>query len=334
MDFKKEREYIGDINQLFAVREYRLTGGRSDGVRAVEICTGSGLEVTLLPDRAMDIYQVKYNGRNLNYLTKSGVVSPFHYDRSETGWLRSFAGGFLTTCGMRNIGVPCKDEYEESVLHGTLGNIPAEHVNISRSLEGGVPMVEIVGTMNDSQLFGYCLTLTRTYRFEYGSNAFSFTDRVENVGCRRSPLMLLYHFNMGYPLLSTDSEIIIPTKKVMPRTKHAADYADEYLKITPPGDDYEEMCYYHDLESAPDGTATVGVKNRAQDLSAFISFNPKELDHFVQWKMLGKGEYVTGLEPGNATIDGRPDAMENGSLKFIDPGEEKTYTLKVSVGGY
>jgi len=331
MHFAKERDYIGDIAQLFAVREYTMRYGRAEGVRAIDVVTGSGLEVTILPDRAMDIYQVRFEGRGLNYLTKTGLVSPVHFDRSDSGWLRSFTGGFLTTCGMRNIGVPSHDAYEDSAQHGTLGNIPAGHVNIIRSLDDGVPCVEISGTMNDSQMFGYCLELTRTFRFRYGENSFTFTDRVENTGCRTSPLMMLYHFNMGYPLLCEDSKLIIPTRKIRPRTPHAADFADKYLEITSPADDYEEMCYYHDLISAPDGGVSAGIANPRLGIKMMIGFNKNELDHFVQWKMLGKGEYVTGLEPGNATLDSRPDAAANGSLKFIAPGETKTYTLSVKV---
>ena len=55
MSFQEERPYIGNLSQLFNVKEYRLTGGRQDGVRAVDICTGCGMELTVLPDRAMDL---------------------------------------------------------------------------------------------------------------------------------------------------------------------------------------------------------------------------------------------------------------------------------------
>ena len=106
---------------------------------------------------------------------------------------------------------------------------------------------------------------------------------------------------------------------------------DEYLKITSPGDDYEEMCYYHDINAAADGSAAVGIRNPKAGLGVQIAFNKNELDHFVQWKMLGKGEYVMGLEPGNASIDGRADAASNGSLKLIAPGEEKHFNLNITV---
>ena len=47
------------------------------------------------------------------------------------------------------------------------------------------------------------------------------TDKVTNVGAP-SPNMMLYHFNMGYPLLCEYSELYIPSTQVLPR-KHAAE---------------------------------------------------------------------------------------------------------------
>ena len=69
MTFAQERAYVGNLSQLFQVKEYRLSGGRQEGVRAVDISTGSGLELTVLPDRCMDLYQVKFAGKNLCFHT-------------------------------------------------------------------------------------------------------------------------------------------------------------------------------------------------------------------------------------------------------------------------
>ena len=34
-----------------------------------------------------------------------------------------------------------------------------------------------------------------------------------------------------------------------------------------------------------------------------------------------------GLEPANTTIDGIEDAVKNGSMKYLEPGEVKEYNL-------
>ena len=43
--------------------------------------------------------------------------------------------------------------------------------------------------------------------------------------------------------------------------------------------------------------------------------------------MMGAGDYVMGLEPGNSTIDGIEDAVNNGSMKYLEPGESREYQL-------
>ena len=54
--------YIGEPDQLMSVREARLLGGRQDGVRMIQLDNGGALECTILPGRAMDLYQVRYKG--------------------------------------------------------------------------------------------------------------------------------------------------------------------------------------------------------------------------------------------------------------------------------
>ncbi len=47
--------------------------------------------------------------------------------------------------------------------------------------------------------------------------------------------------------------------------------------------------------------------------------------------MMGVKDYVMGLEPGNCTPDGRNVMRENGTLKFLAPGETKTYSVSVTL---
>ena len=65
---------------------------------------------------------------------------------------------------------------------------------------------------------------------------------------------------------------------------------------------------------------TYGVENPEIGTRLEITYDGNLLDHFVQWKMYGRGEYVTGLEPANASIEGRHAAREDGSLKFLPAG--------------
>ena len=62
-----------------------------------------------------------------------------------------------------------------------------------------------------------------------------------------------------------------------------------------------------------------------------LSFDTNELKCFTQWKMMGEGDYVMGLEPGNCTPDGRDVLREKKLLKFLAPGAEASQTITVKI---
>lgn len=329
---KNLRDYAGCPDQLFGVREGRLSGGKAEGVRFVEIDNGAGLDLTLLPDRCLDIYQVRLQGKSLNYLAPVGAVAPSYYSPFGEGWSESFFGGFLYTCGLTNIGLKSSEGWETEKEHGCITNSPAKHVNILPGPDG--MSVTISGTMHEGMLGGANLSLTREISMAYGSNVITVTDTVRNLGCRPSPLMLLYHCNLGYPLLSEQAVLDLPhVGEVRPRTPHAAAHLDSWQELEPPQDVYEERCYY--FRPLPDetGWAHVALRNPETHMALEIAFDTTTLDHFLQWKNFVKGEYIMGLEPCNATLDGRDLAREDGSLKILQPGESRVHQLRFTVSG-
>ena len=332
MNYAKERAYVGHISQLFDVRSYRLCGGRQEGVRAVDICTGSGLEVTVLPDRCMDLYQVKFQGKNLCFQTAAGITAPAYYDKEGNEWLRGFFAGFLTTCGLTTIGNGSHDEGEALGLHGRISNTPADDFCVSTVLRDGVPTAVLRGVMNESVLFGNCLSLTREITCAYGDNHIRLTDIVENIGPRTVPHMILYHHNMGYPLVSEKASLVIPTSSVKARNVYSAQNLSLWKQIDPPEQNAQERCYYHELEADDNGMTVVGIDNPTENLRMRLRFSTRELPYFIQWRMLGEREYVIGLEPGNAPIEGRAAAREEGTLPFLEPGEKRVYHLDIEAG--
>jgi hypothetical protein len=51
----------------------------------------------------------------------------------------------------------------------------------------------------------------------------------------------------------------------------------------------------------------------------------------TQWKNMGMGEYVCGIEPCNSRVGGRKAERENGTLKFIEPGRSEEFRLEFKV---
>ena len=180
--------------------------------------------------------------------------------------------------------------------------------------------------INDAQSFGHKLRLCRELRCPTSQNTLTITDTVENYGDKASPLMLLYHMNMGYPLLSENAVVEIPSVRIVPRNEHSAEGLDSWNKMRPPVPGFEEQCYFHEFE----GEGSASIRNPDCGIGLAISYDPKELDYFTEWKMMGVRDYVLGLEPGNCHPDGRAKMRAEGRLKFLEPGEKKTYRVKVS----
>jgi len=324
-------KYVGDFSQLFSMKEYTLSGGRANGVKAVDIKNGSGLEFSVVADRCMDIAGLSLNGVNCSYLNKTGIVSPEYYEKDGNGFLRSFFGGFLTTCGLRNVGVPCEDEGENFSLHGRISNIPAEEFSASTEWLDGVPVLTISGKMKEARMFGENLVLHRKIMCRYGENKIYIRNTVENCGFKPEGIMLLFHFNLGYPLLDEDAVLVIPTGVLRPRDAEAEKGKDQFDRFQKPTPDYAEQVFYHQLNSDQAGATSVALINRKLGLGAALHFNTSQLGNFIQWKQMGEGEYVLGMEPANCLVAGRAEERKNGTLEYLSPGETKNFDIVIEL---
>ena len=316
--------YIGHDSQLYGVEEHRLVGGKGDRIRLYEVNNGKGLMLTVSPDRCADITRLRYKGINMSYFSPCGYAAPAYYDSIGTNWLKTFTAGFLTTCGLQAVGSPCCDEGEELPLHGSIANQPCEQAYWTE--EGSELVIHAV--VKDETIFGRKLRLTRQIRVSTEENSFEIRDTIQNTGDRVEPFEILYHMNMGYPLLDEDSIVEIPTTEVMPRDAHAAEDIEHWMRMEQPQAGYQERCYYHKFADA-NGRASIYQPKLGAGLQ--ISFDAEELDGFVEWKMMGVRDYVLGLECGNCYPDGRDVMRQTGMLKFLNPGEEKTYTVRISM---
>ena len=315
--------YIGHCSQIGGVEEVRLVGGKGDGMRLFQVRNGAGLEMTVCADRCADIYRLSYKGDNMGYFSPCGYVAPAYYDDQDAGFLKSFTAGFLTTCGLTAVGSPCADEGEVLPLHGTIGNTPCERIYWDEDAEN----FYIRAVVSDSRIFARKLQLKRTISVSKTAGRFMVSDVIENQGDTESPLMVMYHMNMGYPLLSENSVVEIPSIEVTPRNEHAAEDLATWNKMLAPTPNFEEQCYYHKMGSV--GQASIYNPDIRKGL--VISFDPKTLDHFTQWKMMGYRDYVLGLEPGNCTPDGRDVMRREGKLKFLKPGESIAYEVMIDL---
>ena len=327
------KEYIGHPLQLRGAECFSLCGGKGDGMKYLSVRNGLGLALLISLDRCADLARVTFNGKNMGYFSPCGHVAPAYYDKDGAGFLKSFTAGFFTTCGLRAVGSPCTDEGEVLPLHGTIGNTPVDSYSVDEQDDA----IVIKAVVRDCVIFGAKLVMQRTYTVSYKENAFTVSDTVTNEADVESPYMILYHCNMGYPLLSENSKVVVPNTSVTARNDHAQKYIDTALCMEKPTALYEERCYYYDV-CEKDGRCTVGIFNPDISAGVVMNYNKKALPYFTQWKMMGKKDYVLGLEPGNCTPDGRDVLRKDGRLAFLSPDEsattEITFTFADSLSAF
>lgn len=313
-------KYIGHEMQLYGAQLLKIEGGKGDGMRLLKVKSGAGLEFTISVDRCADISELSLKGDNFCYIGPCGYVSNKLYNKTGAEFMHSFTGGFMTTCGLTAVGASCVDEGEDIPLHGTVAHSPSE--NLRYWIENDE--IHIVATIREAAMFRDQLVLERHYVCPLFKNELYLTDTITNIGRKHSPFQMLYHCNMGYPLLSENAVLSMTSKIVEPRDEHAATGFDRYYLMEKPQPDFEEMCYNITMEENP----VVELYNPDIKKGMRMMFDIKELDYFTEWKMMGDYEYVLGLEPGNCTTEGRDVMRKQGKLKFINPGETKTHHLK------
>ena len=329
MDDRELRRHVGDLSQIADAREGVLTAGRADGVRVVDVKTGGGLEFSVLPSRGMDIAWASYKGIPLSFVSKAGVVHPSYFEKDQGSFLRSFTCGLLTTCGLTYMGAPCVDEGEALGLHGRISNIPAHDVSIRKEWRQGIYCIEVRGQVRESRMFGENVTLNRTYQTTLGSNTIHVHDVVENEGFQVEPFMLLYHINLGYPLVSADAELFHSNASVAARDAEAQSGIASYRRFQEPAPGYEEQVFYLDFHRK--GPVQCALYNKALGLGVQLRFDTRQFSHFGEWKMMGEGDYVVGLEPCTWKPEGRAKARETGELEFLQPGEKRTFDFDILV---
>lgn len=329
------RKRTGDISQIADMRLMSFEEGKARGMRSIECRNGSGLEYTILPDRGMDIAWASFCGAPFSYISKSEVCRPDYFvENEDKGFLDNFFAGVLTTSGFSNTGAANVDEGKPYGLHGVANNIPANEVCITKEWEEDEYCMTARGKVRQSRFYGEELVLTRTIETRLGVNRIVVRDEFENAGFTAQPFMLLYHMNFGYPFLSEDSELILNSCRIRPRTEEAEKGIQTYGELFGPVHGYKEQCFYHDLNADQNGMVRAGLYNPGLGHSGtgiYLTYRKEELPCFCQWKQMGEQEYVMGLIPSNGYAEGRNAAREKGELVMLEPGEKKTVTLQLSV---
>ncbi|MBN1807859.1 MAG: aldose 1-epimerase family protein [Planctomycetes bacterium] len=324
-----QNAFLGHPDQELLLRSLSLEDGPGRGMRVVHILNGSGFFLEILPDRGLDIAAASWHGRSLAWFSAAGLRHPDSYEPAGAGWVRGFAGGLLVTCGLDQVGASCEDSGSSYGVHGRFSFTPAAEVYSVRKSTPHGPVAEIGGVVRQGALFAENLTLSRRITVPASVPAIEIHDTVTNDGSASQPFMLLYHMNFGYPLVQPGTQIVLPEgSSTSPRDPAAADGVENALFADAPRPGYSEKVYYHRLP--PADVSTVSILS-PDGWSARLSYSSGVLSELVQWKMMGPGEYVMGLEPANCRVSGRSGERDAGRLRFLEPGETVSTSLSLEL---
>jgi len=299
------RHLAADPRQFASVRRILLTDGAEAGIETLAFSTGGGLDFWVTAGRLMDIATLSWRGVQLGWQSPAGLRRP---DTSAVDRERRFStafGGFLNTCGFDHIRQPA----DGRPLHGSAPFTPARLTAYGEDWDAAVPMLFCEGEASCWTHGDLGYRLQRRIEAPIGGSSLSLRDRVMVIGAEPAPIMALYHFNLGYPMIEggstieLDGELLagplhLPEESVTPASLHPAAYA-------------QASC------SAHGKTATIAFQ-----------WNTVELPWLQLWRDLRPGAGVMSIEPCSI---GRLDDGRNAASPLLKPGSSRVFAIDINV---
>lgn len=329
---------IANPLQVGGIETAVLDNGPGRGTRVAWVNTGAGLRYKVVIDRGLDIADAGFNAHNLAWLSHTGTVVPSPAPFTGIDWLTSFGGGLVTTCGLDHAGGPETDEYGERGLHGQYSRLPATLESIIQpDPRSGRFDMSITGLIRQSQPLGVQLEMRRTISSRLGEPYIHIKDEVYNHGNISAPHMLLYHINLGWPLVDEGADICWKgnwTSREGEANARIFKAGEPFKKVKPPLQQHVgggEEAAFVDITPDADGKCVCGIHNPKIGLAVSVEFDKAQLPWMTNWQHWGPGEYVMGLEPGTHPPVGQSKARNDGTLIMLEPGERRTYEVGIRV---
>lgn len=313
--------YAGNPSQVYGIREFTHTEGRTRGARLWQVRAGNGLVFELLPDKCLDIGLLSYKGVNIAWQGKGGFFAAPYAQPVLGEFNRYFSGGMLWTCGLKNTG----DDYTDGSgqfqhAHGRIGVSPCEQAWKTYEAEGDAYVLRAGGIVREAALGGHNLTLKRSIVVTTDKPEIDVYDTLCNHEPEATDYLILYHYNFGFPFVGPELSMDFgkAATPMIPRTTAAKDGMKDWNKFTEPVDNYEEQCFFHDIVPSAEGLCEIKLENQSLGIGVRLSYDKRTLPILTQWKSLRTGEYVLGVEPGNSYLRGIDKERESGNVGLID----------------
>ncbi len=308
-----------------------LTSGKSAGLEVCLVDTGAA-QTILLPGRGMGIWRVTAAATPFGW--NSPVDGPVHpswvpiSDADGLGWLEGF-DEFVVRCGLESNGAPdrASDGTLRYPLHGRIANLPAINLEVKVNAANG--QVELIGELLESKLFFKRLRLRSRAVFTAGSPDVEIIDEVTNELSTQATAQMLYHINLGSPVLTDGASVVAPIRTLAPKDDHAAEQIDRWDQIGPPQSGYAERVYFAQLHADAEGQSAVMLRGADGKLGLGVTIDTRSLPYFILWKNTAAESdgYVVGLEPATNLPNPRSHEAQQGRVLTLAAGQSITLRL-------
>jgi hypothetical protein len=305
--------------------------GSGDPARVLTARVAGGLSFDILPGRGFDIGDAHLAGAPLSWFSPIADGRPLDDPRGRS-WLNRFTGGLLTTCGPGNIGPPVT---ETQGLHGVAGQLPASDITYRVQHHPDGSVVELSATVEWASLFEPSLRLHRTISSGVDTTGAAYLhvhDVISNTGVVSAPVAMLYHLNLGAPLVVPGSTVRIGGRTPVLREPCAA--VPDAAVLPEPSSDLTEAVFEHPEPPVDaDGFSTALIDRPDGRLALRISWSADTLPRLYQWVLPTRGRWALGIEPATAPLFGPDRDLPNQGSPLLEPGGQREHHLKLFASG-
>lgn len=264
------------------VRRGRFEGGISEGVEVIEIDTGA-VSLLVVPTRGMGIWKTQSGGIEFGWVSPvEGPVHPAYVPLSNAdglGWLEGF-DELLVRCGLQSNGAVDVDASGavRFGLHGRIANLPASHLRVEVDEDAG--RVTLVGEVIEAQFLIKRLRLVSRVSVHAGSATVQLVDEVINDLSTPTTAQLLYHINLGAPLVSEGAEFLTQTSWFEPKDELSRSEAARWSKIGAPEAGFHERVYFAKLATVSDAKAAACIRSADGNAGFGLTYDASTLPLF------------------------------------------------------
>ena len=337
---------LGNPGAAAGVRLCQFADGPERGVRFLDFRTGTGLAFTVIVDRGMDIGELHWRGIPLGWQSPTGFRAPWLTDAESeggTGIHRSFSG-FWVTCGFDHVrraeegsaahfNVPTRPTMSFP-LHGRGAMLPARLCGYGADWQDGDLLLWAEGEVRQVALLGENISLRRRMALRAGRPEITITDRITNDGFIATPHMLLYHINVGWPLLDEGARLRAPIRDTVWANLAREQQRFGFITQPAPLADGVAQVSVHRVIANSAGRVPLAVLNDRLALGLVVEYDARLLPWLQLWQNPAEGVYALGLEPTTNRFASRAELDTAGELRRLLPGEAVEYvtTMRIADG--